>query len=96
MTEQLMITVSGMRGVVGENLTGSIAAEYGSAFGTFLKNNYTRKEQTLSVCVGRDSRPTGEILKSAVIEGLCAVGINAIDLGIVTTPSVGIMVRHLR
>ncbi|GAF89730.1 unnamed protein product, partial [marine sediment metagenome] len=39
MTEQLIISVSGMRGIVGENLTASIAAEYGCGFGTFLKNS---------------------------------------------------------
>jgi len=38
MAEQLIISISGMRGIVGENLTASVAVEYGCAFGTFLKN----------------------------------------------------------
>jgi len=95
MSEQLIISISGMRGIVGENLTGSVAGEYGSAFGTFLKNIHAGEKEKLSVCIGRDSRPSGQMLKSAVTAGLCAVGIDVIDLGIVTTPGVGIMVREL-
>jgi phosphomannomutase len=95
MTAPLIISVSGLRGIVGESLTEAVAYEYGEAFGTFLQGKQTRGEGRLSVCLGRDSRPTGEMLKSAVTEGLCAVGISITDLGIVTTPGVGIMVREL-
>ena len=95
MAEQLIISISGLRGIVGENLTASVAEEYGCAFGTFLENKHTDKKGKLSVCIGRDSRPSGEMLKSAVTEGLCKVGVDVIDLGLVTTPCVGIMVREL-
>lgn len=95
MSEQLIISISGMRGIVGENLTGFIAAEYGCAFGSFLKDRNGSKKDKVSVCIGRDSRPSGPMLHSAVTGGLCAVGVNVIDIGIVTTPGVGIMVRHL-
>ena len=100
MAEQLIISVSGMRGIIGENLTALIAVEYGSAFGSYLKNRLQHDTEhaaqgTLSVCIGMDSRPSGEMLKSAVAAGLCAVGIDVIDLGIVTTPCVGVMVRQL-
>jgi phosphomannomutase len=93
--QQLIITISGMRGIVGENLTDSIAAEYGSAFGTFLKKGESSKKGRLSVCIGRDSRASGAMLKAAVTAGLCAVGIDVVDLEMVTTPCVGIMVREL-
>jgi len=95
LAEQLIISVSGMRGIVGENLTDSIASDYGRAFGTFLKESCTEKKKELSVSIGRDSRPSGKQLLSAVAQGLCSVGINVIDLGIATTPSVGIMLRKL-
>ena len=95
MSEQLIISISGMRGIVGENLTDSVAADYGSAFGTFLKNIHAGKKEKLSVCIGRDSRRSGQMLKSAVTAGLCAVGIDVIDLEMVTTPGVGIMLRQL-
>jgi phosphomannomutase len=96
MAEQLIISISGMRGIVGENLTPSIAAEYGCAFGKFLKNRHTDKKGELSVCIGRDSRSSGQMLKSAVATGLCTVGVDVVDLGLVTTPGVGIMVRELQ
>jgi phosphomannomutase len=96
MPEKLIISISGMRGIVGENLTPSIAAEYGCAFGKFLKNRHTGNNVKLSVCIGRDSRSSGQMLKSAVATGLCSVGIDVVDLGLVTTPGVGIMVRELR
>ncbi len=95
MSEQLIISISGMRGIVGENLTASIAGDYGRAFGTFLKQGQAGRKEKVSVCIGRDSRPTGEMLKSAVAAGLCDVGIDVVDLGIVTTPGVGIMVKEL-
>ncbi len=95
MAEQLIISVSGLRGIVGENFTAAIAAEYGSAFGTFLKRSAARKNQKLTVCIGRDSRPSGRMLCSAVAGGLSSVGIDVIDIGIVSTPAVGIMLREL-
>ena len=84
-----------MRGIVGENLTASVAGDYGRAFGTFLKNRQAGKEEKLSLCVGRDSRPSGQVLTSAVVAGLCDIGIDVVDLGMVTTPGVGVMVREL-
>jgi phosphomannomutase len=95
MPEELIISISGLRGIVGENLTASVADEYGRAFGKFLKEKYVGKKEKLSVCIGRDSRHSGEELKSAVAAGLCASGIDVVDLDIVTTPGVGIMLRHL-
>ena len=96
MAEQLIIGISGMRGIVGENLTADIASDYGKAFGTFLKSRHADKKEKLTVCIGRDSRTTGQMLQLAVTEGLCNTGIDIIGLGIVPTPSVGIMLRQLR
>lgn len=94
MAQELIISVSGMRGIIGENLTAGIAAEYGCAFGTFLRSR-TEAGRRPSVCIGRDSRVSGPMLLSAVAAGLCSVGVETIDLGLVTTPGVGIMLRHL-
>jgi phosphomannomutase len=96
MAEDLIISVSGMRGVVGANLTPIVAAEYGAAFGTFLRSSVDTGGRPFTVCIGRDSRVSGPMLMSAVTAGLCAVGIDVVDLGIVPTPSVWIMVRRLR
>lgn len=97
MARELIISISGMRGIIGENLYPEIAAAYAGAFGTFLRQSGRAQGQEgpLSVCVGRDSRPSGAMLFSAVAAGLSAVGVDVVDLGIVTTPGVGIMLRHL-
>ena len=50
MAEELIISISGMRGIVGENLDAGIAEKYGTAFGTYLKKN--NKQEKLSVCIG--------------------------------------------
>ncbi|MFC1781539.1 phosphoglucosamine mutase [Planctomycetota bacterium] len=93
MAEQLIISVSGMRGIVGQNLRASTAAEYGCAFGSFLKDNYP--DSRLSVCIGTDSRPSGQMIKSAMTAGLASVGVDVTDLGLVTTPGVGVSLREL-
>jgi len=95
MAEKLIISISGMRGIVGENLTPVIATEYGSAFGTFLREHVGTEERRATVCIGRDSRVSGPMLTAAISAGLCAVGVDVIDLGLVTTPGVGIMLRRL-
>ncbi len=95
MGERLIVSISGLRGIVGENLTPAIAAEYGCSFGTLLRSAAKAGDGRPTVCIGRDSRPSGPMIQSAVTAGLCSAGVDVIDLGIVTTPSVGIMVRHL-
>lgn len=95
MAGDLIISVSGLRGIVGENFTDAVAADYGRAFGSFLHSKSAEGAE-LNVCLGRDSRPSGKALAAAVTAGLTSMGINVVDLGIVTTPTVGIMVRHLK
>lgn len=95
MPQELIISISGMRGLVGQNLFPQTASDYGSAFGTFLKQQ-SGCSQRCTVAIGRDSRPSGQMLFSAVAAGLTAVGVDVIDLGICSTPGVGIMVRHLQ
>jgi phosphomannomutase len=95
MADELIISISGMRGVVGQNLTAQIASAYGSTFGTFLKRSAAAGAK-LNVCLGRDSRTSGPMLASAVTEGLTSVGIDVIDVGLVTTPTASIMTTHLK
>jgi phosphomannomutase len=95
MSESLIISVSGLRGIVGESLTASVASDYAGVFGTFLKKTLNKEQEKLSICIGRDTRKSGPALAEAAARGLNQVGIDVIDLGIVTTPGVGIMVKHL-
>ena len=90
---ELIISISGMRGLIGENLTPEVVAAYGCAFGAFLQDQ--KPDKKLTVAVGRDSRPSGQMVFSAVAAGLTASGINIIDLGICSTTGVGIMVRQM-
>jgi phosphomannomutase len=93
MAQELIISISGMRGIIGENLFPATAAEYAAAFGTYLRR---AAGEGISVALGRDSRPSGMMLESAVAAGLCSAGVNVIRLGIVTTPCVGVMLRYLK
>jgi phosphomannomutase len=95
MSDELIISISGVRGIVGQNLTEPIASTYGSAFGTFLRRSSPAGTK-LTVCLGRDSRTTGPLLASAVTEGLTSVGVDVIDVGLVTTPTASIMTTHLK
>ncbi|HLA84595.1 MAG TPA: phosphoglucosamine mutase [Thermoguttaceae bacterium] len=81
-----IISVSGLRGVVGETLTPDIAARYVAAFASTAPSGV--------MLVGRDSRPSGAMLAQAVHAALRAVGHATIDLGICPTPTVGLLVRH--
>ncbi len=94
MAQELIISISGMRGLIGENLFPETAAAYGCAFGAFLKERHPGKEE-LTVAIGRDSRPSGQMIFSGVAAGLTASGVNVVDLGICSTPGVGIMLREL-
>lgn len=80
----LMMTVSGVRGIIGKTMTPTLAAELGMAYGTYLAGG--------AVVIGRDSRPSGHLLSRALSSGLVASGCHVIDLGIVSTPGVAVMV----
>ena len=84
----LIISTSGVRGIVGSGLDPAVVTNFAAAFGTFLRKG--------KVVVGRDSRSSGEMLKKAVISGLQATGINVIDIGLVPTPTVEITVKELK
>jgi phosphomannomutase len=86
--KQLIKSTSGIRGVVGNGLDPVLVTQYGCAFGTFLKRG--------TVVIGRDSRPSGEMVRAAVISGLVSVGIDVIDIGVVPTPTVEIAVKKLK
>ncbi|MBS7231195.1 phosphoglucosamine mutase [Flavobacterium psychroterrae] len=90
----LIKSISGIRGTiggkVGDNLTPVDAVKFASAYGTFLKNN-TSKEK-LTVVIGRDARISGPMIHNLVVNTLVGLGINVIDLGLSTTPTVEIAV----
>jgi phosphomannomutase len=82
-----IISVSGLRGVVGESLTPEIGIRYAVAFATVAPPG--------PIVVARDGRPTGRMLAAAITSGLEAVGRATIDAGIAATPTIGVLVRIL-
>ncbi|WP_276381844.1 phosphoglucosamine mutase [Flavobacterium sp. H4147] len=90
----LIKSISGIRGTiggkVGDNLTPVDAVKFASAYGTFLKNN-TSKEK-LTVVIGRDARISGPMIHNLVVNTLIGLGIDVIDLGLSTTPTVEVAV----
>ncbi len=76
----LKIGVSGIRGVVGEFLTPALAASFAQAFGTYVGGG--------RVVLGRDTRPSGDMLMHAVSCGLLAAGCEVVEAGILPTPTI--------
>lgn len=93
----LIKSISGIRGTIGgkvdENLTPLDVVKFTSAFGTWLQNNKNKKDLTL--VVGRDARISGSMVNSLVTATLQGLGINVVDLGLSTTPTVEVMVPEL-
>ncbi|QIY91788.1 phosphoglucosamine mutase [Chryseobacterium gallinarum] len=93
----LIKSISGIRGTIGgkvnDNLTPLDVVKFASAFGTWLQNNKNKKDLTL--VIGRDARISGQMVSSLVTATLQGLGINVVDLGLSTTPTVEIMVPEL-
>ncbi len=75
----LKIGITGVRGIVGETFTPELIVEFAQAFGTYLDGG--------KILIGRDTRPSGAMVRSAVLAGLLATGCEVVDLGICPTPS---------
>ena len=85
---QLKISVSGIRGVVGDFLTPNLACAFAQAFGTYVGPG--------PVVLGRDTRATGEMIEHAVTCGLLAAGCEVVRVGIAPTPTIQIYVSEIR
>jgi phosphomannomutase len=88
MSDTLMVGVSGVRGIVGTDLTPEVVARWAAAFGTWA--------HTGKVVLGRDARTSGPMFARAATAGLMSVGCRVIDVGLVTTPTVQLAVEHHR
>jgi len=84
---ELIISVSGLRGIVGRTLTPEVAVRYVNAFCQVLPDG--------PVVVGRDGRPSGEMLRRAVEAALQAAGRDVVDASILPTPTMGVLVRNV-
>jgi len=97
MTDTLMVGVSGVRGIVGKDLTPEVVARWARAFGSWAlehRKRETGKGKRNSIVVGRDARTSGPAFAAAVTAGLTSVGCDVIDVGLVPTPTVQLAVEH--
>jgi phosphomannomutase len=85
---QLKISVSGIRGVVGDFLTPNLACAFAQAFGTYVGPG--------PVVVGRDTRASGPMIEHAVTCGLLATGCEVIQIGVAPTPTIQVYVAEIR
>ena len=83
-TNTLKVSISGVRGIVGEALSPELICRFAEAFGAYVGRG--------PVIVGRDTRPSGPMVQQAVHAGLLAVGCKIIDIGVVPTPTLLIKV----
>ncbi len=84
-----MISVSGMRGIVGKDLTPELVARHAAALGA-----WARARGKPVVVLGRDARTSGPMFARAATAGLMSVGVDVIDVGVAPTPTVQLAVEH--
>src|SRR5207244_13536410 len=90
MTDTLMVGVSGIRGIVGKDLTEDVVARYAAAFGQWAKAH-----QPL-VVVGRHARQSGPAFEQSVTGGLASAGCAVVTLGVTPTPTIQLAVEYHR
>ena len=84
----LKISISGVRGVIGQSLTPTLLTRFAQAFGTHTGSG--------TIVVGRDPRTSGEMVKHAVIAGILSSGGRVVDIGVCPVPTVQMQVRRRR
>lgn len=89
MDDTLIISVSGVRGIVGAGLTPELVSRFASGFGMLA-----RETGNPQVVLGRDARASGPMFAAAVRAGLQSVGCGVIECGLVPTPTVQLAVEH--
>jgi phosphomannomutase len=101
MSDTLMISVSGMRGHVGTDLTPELVARHAAALGAWVRTSAAgqlagaeRRAARPAVVLGRDARTSGPMFAHAAAAGLMSVGVDVIDVGVVPTPTVQLAVEH--
>ena len=84
----LMVSISGIRGIIGGGLEPQVLVKYSSAYADFIGKG--------KIIIGRDARISGEMVKSIVVGTLLAKGLDVVDIGICPTPTVQYMVKILK
>lgn len=90
----LMVSISGIRGIVGDGLDPQVLVKFTTAYADFIKNSKKNISKG-KIVIGRDARISGEMVKSIVNGTLVAKGLDVIDIGICPTPTVQYTVKNL-
>jgi len=91
-----MVGVSGVRGIVGKDLTAEVVLRWAEAFGRTRREAGGGKDDAGVVVLGRDARQSGPEFARAAAQGLTRAGCDVIDVGLVPTPTVQLAVLHHR
>lgn len=96
----LIKSISGIRGTIGgkinDNLTPIDTVKFAAAYGTWLASTSSVADKKLKVIIGRDARISGQMVSQLVSSTLQGLGIDVVDLGLSTTPTVEVMVPHFQ
>jgi len=89
----IIASVSGVRGIIGDNLTPQNIIKFTSSFAEYCKRNFTSKNK---IVVGSDGRLHGNVIANIVISNLTLCGFEVINIGIAPTPTVQIATEDLK
>lgn len=81
----------GVRGIANQKLTPELALKIGKAGAYILSQNVPSK----TIILGKDTRLSGDMLEGALIAGICSVGVNVIKVGVLPTPAIAYLTKHL-
>ena len=98
-----IISVSGIRGIVGKSLDAAMLTQFATAFGSLVNTSECRHQHgegnnsdlPASVVIGRDSRVSGEMVRHSILAGLISTGCRVIDVGLCPTPTILLMAKEL-
>ncbi len=86
--KSLIVSPSGVRGVVGKDLVPEVVVKFARAFGKLMNGG--------KIAIGSDTRTSNEMFRYAAFSGLLSLGCDVVDLGICPTPSIQLMVKQLK
>lgn len=93
----LIKSISGIRGTIGgvpgDSLTAIDVVKFTASYGNIIAERREDKSQPTKIVVGRDGRISGDMINQLVINTLISLGVNVIDLGLSTTPTVEIATK---
>ena len=94
----LIKSISGIRGTIGgvpgDSLTAIDVVKFTASFGNIIAERREDKSQPTKIVVGRDGRISGDMINQLVVNTLISLGVNVIDLGLSTTPTVEIATKN--